>query len=336
MSVPVIALTGPLGAGKTTVLNHLLAAPGARVGVVINDFGAIDVDSGLVVGQVDEAASIAGGCVCCLPDAGGLDGALEKLSDPRLRLDAIVVEASGVAEPVALARLIRFSGAERARLGGVIDVVDAVEHERSVAEGLVAPARYGAATLAVVNKVDLIAEDARDARIAELAGLVRDRNPSVEVVPAARGAIDPALVFDVSGAEDPIDQLPLSQLLREEHAGHADHAHAASASAPAPEPVDAGALLDLLEDPPAHAYRIKGTVPVRTAKGSRAYTVHRVGRSIHVETAPTDRPADGLVAIGVDLDVVGAGERLERALRPASEPAGQGLRRLQRYRRLSA
>ena len=71
MSVPVIALTGPLGAGKTTVLNHLLAAPGARVGVVINDFGAINVDAGLVVGQVDEAASIAGGCgaACRMPAA---------------------------------------------------------------------------------------------------------------------------------------------------------------------------------------------------------------------------------------------------------------------------
>lgn len=335
MSVPVIALAGPLGAGKTTVLNHLLAAPGARVGVVINDFGAIDVDSGLVVGQIDEAASIAGGCVCCLPDAGGLDGALEKLSDPRLRLDAIVVEASGVAEPVALARLIRFSGAEHARLGGVIDVVDAVEHERSVEEGLVAPARYAAATLAVVNKVDLVAEDARGARVAELGAHVRAHNPHVEIVPAARGAIDPALVFDVAGEDDPIDQLPLAQLMREEHAGHADHAHAASASAQAAGPVDAAALLDLLEDPPDGAYRIKGTVPVRTPRGSRAYTVHRVGRSIHVEAAPGDRQADGLVAIGVRLDAVAAQERLERALLPAEEPAGQGLRRLQRYRRLS-
>jgi G3E family GTPase len=130
--VPVVAVTGYLGAGKTFLLNHLLRAPGARIGVVVNDFGALNVDAALVSGQVDEAAGISGGCLCCLPDAGGLDDALEKLSHPRLRLDAIVVEASGAADPVALARLIRFSGVERVRRGGVVEVIDAVEHFRTV------------------------------------------------------------------------------------------------------------------------------------------------------------------------------------------------------------
>src|SRR5690606_33643497 len=64
--VPVIAVTGHLGAGKTSLLNHLLRTPGARLGVVVNDFGTLNVDAALVTGQVDEAASISGGCVCCL------------------------------------------------------------------------------------------------------------------------------------------------------------------------------------------------------------------------------------------------------------------------------
>ncbi|MGV0802377.1 GTP-binding protein, partial [Mycolicibacterium elephantis] len=100
-AIPVIALTGYLGAGKTTLLNHVLRQPGARIGVVINDFGELNVDAALVTGQVDEPASIAGGCICCLPDDGGLDDALAKLADPRLGLDAIIVEASGLADPVA-------------------------------------------------------------------------------------------------------------------------------------------------------------------------------------------------------------------------------------------
>ena len=114
-AIPVIALTGYLGSGKTTLLNHVLRAPDARIGVVINDFGDINVDAALVTGQVDEPVSIAGGCVCCLPDDGGLDDALEKLTDPRLALDVIIVEASGLADPVAVSRLIRFSGVERVR-----------------------------------------------------------------------------------------------------------------------------------------------------------------------------------------------------------------------------
>ncbi|MER7798421.1 GTP-binding protein [Microbacterium sp. NPDC096154] len=154
--IPVIGVTGYLGAGKTTLLNHLLARPGARLGVVVNDFGEINVDAALVTGQIDEAASIAGGCICCLPDAGGLDDALARLTDPRLGLDAVLVEASGAADPLALARLIRFSGVERVRPGGLIDVVDAREHERAVDTGAVAPARFAAATLVVVNKLDCV------------------------------------------------------------------------------------------------------------------------------------------------------------------------------------
>lgn len=61
-------------------------------------------------------------------DDGGLDDALEKLADPRLGLDAIIVEASGPADPIAISRIIRFSGVERVRPGGVIDVSDATTH----------------------------------------------------------------------------------------------------------------------------------------------------------------------------------------------------------------
>ena len=124
-AVPVIALTGYLGAGKTTMLNHVLRTPDARIGVVINDFGELNVDAGLVTGQVDEPASIAGGCICCLSDDDTLDDALTKLADPKLDLDAIIVEASGMADPVAISRIIRFSGAENVRWGGVVDVIDA-------------------------------------------------------------------------------------------------------------------------------------------------------------------------------------------------------------------
>src|SRR5690606_16917809 len=175
--LPVIALTGLLGAGKTTLLNRLLRAPGARLGVVVNDFGAINVDAGLVMGQVDEAEAISGGCVCCLPDAGGLDAALEKLAQPRLRLDAVIVEASGVADPPTLARLIRFSEVDRIRPGGVVDVIDAAEHFETVDTGVLPPERYAAATLIVVNKTDRIPGEERDAVRRRIVERVRERNP---------------------------------------------------------------------------------------------------------------------------------------------------------------
>ncbi|WP_307837230.1 GTP-binding protein [Aeromicrobium sp. YIM 150415] len=333
--VPVIGLTGYLGAGKTTLLNHLLARPGARIGVVINDFGAINVDAALVSGQVDEAASIAGGCLCCLTDAGGLDDALERLTRPRLRLDAVIIEASGAAEPLALARLIRFSGAAHARPGGMVDVVDALEHRHTVDTGALPPMRYQAASLVVINKADRVPAGEREEALEALATRIRASNPDVPILTAERGRIDPSLVFDAASDEDPVDELPLAALARVD--GAAAHEHAVAVTVPATAPVEAGAVIDLLESPPAGVYRIKGCVSIRTRHRARRYLVNVVGHQVHVAPAPEPGPSGGLVAIGMRFDAAVVRARLEVALRASvrNTTSAAGFRRLQRHRRLS-
>lgn len=341
-AIPVIALTGYLGAGKTSLLNHVLRAPGARIGVVINDFGDINVDAALVTGQVDEPASITGGCICCLPDEGGLDEALAKLADPRLELDAIIVEASGLADPVAISRIIRFSGVERVRPGGIVDVIDAATHFDTVDRSTNPPARYGAASLVVVNKLDQIPEEARAAALERIEARVRERNPDVQIVGAIGARIDPALLYDVSDGSTPEagEQLSFRQLLIDSaptpHADQHDHVHAASVTATTAGCVDPGALFDLLEQPPAGVYRLKGTVAVRYRATVRNYVVNVVGTSIHVAAAPANARANSLVAIGTRFDVDEVRARVDAALHPSDGivPAA-GIRRLQRYRRLS-
>lgn len=328
--VPVVALTGHLGAGKTTLLNHLLRQPGARVGVVVNDFGDVNVDAGLVTGQVDEPASIAGGCLCCLEDVGGLDDALERLAQPRRALDVIVVEASGIAEPGALAQMIRASGAANVRPGGVVDVVDAVEYFDTVDGGGLPPARFAVATLVVLNKCDLLPEDEREAILARIEARVRELNPHVHVVRTSAGQVDPALVYDVASPDEPEDELPIAALMRAERSAPADHAHAASATRSILGPVAPAALATLLEGPPAGAYRIKGTVAVGAGARPQGYVVHVVGRQVHLTSCPPPE-ASTLVAIGLDLDPDLAGAALDAALQPASTPDPAGLRRLRRH-----
>ncbi len=335
-AIPVIALTGYLGAGKTSLLNHVLRAPGARIGVVINDFGDVNVDAALVTGQVDEPVSIAGGCVCCLDDENGLDEALEKLTDPRLALDAIVVEASGLADPVAVARLIRFSGVERMRPGGVVDVIDAATHFDVVDRGGAPLARYAAASLIVVNKLDQLADDARDDEFRRIEERIRQRNPQAHVVGAVGARIDPALLYDVSDGDDGSGQLSIRELLLDAHADEHDHVHAASVTGTGDGCVDPGALLDLLEEPPSGVYRIKGTVAVRSRERVRRYVVNVVGPSVHVATAPPNTRTNCLVAIGTRFDVDAVRTAVDGALRPHEGTASAvAMRRLQRYRRLS-
>ncbi len=338
-----IALTGYLGAGKTSLLNHVLRAPGARIGVVINDFGELNVDAALVTGQVDEPASITGGCICCLPDDGGLDDALGKLADPRLGLDAIIVEASGLADPVTISRMIRFSGVERVRPGGVIDVIDAATHFDTVDRDGTPPARYGAASLIVVNKLDQIPETRRAAELQRIDARVRERNPDVHVVGAVGARIDPTLLYDVSGADGGVDcdgQLSFRELLIDAEQDPLPEAHehvsAVSVTATSDGCIDPGRLLDLLEQPPAGVYRMKGTVAVRNRSRVRTHVVNVVGTTIHVAAAPPAAHANCLVAIGTGFDVDEVRARVELALVPHDGTApSAGMRRLQRYRRLS-
>ncbi len=336
--IPVIALTGYLGAGKTTVLNHVLRSPNARIGVVINDFGELNVDAGLVTGQVDEPASIAGGCICCLPDEGGLDLALTRLADPKLRLDAIIVEASGLADPVAVSRIIRFSGVDGVRPGGVVDVIDAATHFDTVDRDATPPARYGAATLVVVNKLDQIGD--RADTLQRIEGRVRSLNPHAYVVGATAGRIDPALLYDVAATAQESGQLTFRELIvdaePEAHADDHDHVHADSVTVFSAGCIDPAAVVDLLEQPPAGVYRMKGTVAVRYRASTRTYTVNVVGPSVHIAVAPPGAVANSLVAIGMGLDADDVRDRMGRALATVDGPApAHGVRRLQRYRRLS-
>ena len=338
-TIPVIALTGYLGAGKTTLLNHVLCQPGARVGVVINDFGELNVDAALVTGQVDEPASIAGGCICCLPDEGGLDDALAKLADPKLGLDAIIIEASGLADPIAISRLIRFSGVDRVRAGGVVDVIDAAAHFDTVDHHATPPARYGAASLVVGHKLDQGPDADRETVLHAIERRVRERNPDVHVVGATAGRVDPALLYDVSGSADVGGQLSLRELLvdaAEDDTHEHPHVHADSVTVTSDGCVEPGALIDLLEQPPAGVYRLKGTVAVGYRDRTRRYVVNVVGTSVHVANAPSSAGANALVAIGTRLDAEDVRERIEAALAPYDGAvSAAGVRRLQRYRRLS-
>ena len=123
------------------------------------------------------------------------------------------------------------------------------------------------------------------------------------------------------------------------HAGDHDHAHADSATVTSEGCVDPDALFDLLENPPAGLYRLKGVVAVRYRATVRRYVVNLVGTSIHVAGAPPTAAAgvgNHLVAIGMHLEVDDVRTRIRSALQPhAGAASARGIRRLQQYRRLS-
>jgi G3E family GTPase len=155
-AIPFTVIGGFLGAGKTTLLNRLLrGATGRRFAVLVNDFGALDIDGGLVADHGGDTIALANGCLCCTIGDSLVTTLLSLLERPE-RFDHIVVEASGVADPGRIADLAVLE--PRLARDGVIVVVDAAEVRARAADRRVGDTitrQLAAADLLVLNKTDL-------------------------------------------------------------------------------------------------------------------------------------------------------------------------------------
>lgn len=211
MPVPILLVTGFLGAGKTTVVNHLLAhAEGRRIAAVVNDFGAINIDAELLAGASDGVVSLANGCICC-----SLEGDLLRTLSALLRRDPkpeyIVIETSGVADPADIVRNLMDPVILReAPLETVVCVLDATAPPAAFEDAL-QRSQLRVADIVALSKLDLADEGAgvriRDAlRALRLPALVVDAN---------RGEIPAALLFpanlDRAPARDPGPRRPTEE-----------------------------------------------------------------------------------------------------------------------------
>jgi G3E family GTPase len=278
-AIPFTVIGGFLGAGKTTLLNRLLrGATGRRFAVMVNDFGALDIDGRLVAEHGGDTIALANGCLCCTIGDSLVTTLLSLLDRPE-RFDHIVVEASGVADPGRVADLAVLE--PRLARDGVIVVVDAAHVLQRAADrrvGDTVTRQLAAADLLVLNKVDL----AHD--LAALRGWL-----------SAQSA---APVLEARHADVPLDLL----FGLDRHGGPAGCGTAdgfASWSYEWPEPVERETVLAMLRDAPG-VLRAKGIVCFADTPGRRS-VVHLVGRRLDVsDDGPwSDNAISRLVLLGV-------------------------------------
>ncbi|MEB3961787.1 GTP-binding protein [Streptomyces kunmingensis] len=316
--IPVVVLAGFLGSGKTTLLNHLLHhSGGSRIGAIVNDFGAIEIDAMAVAGQLgDSTVSLGNGCLCCAVDASELDVYLDKLTRATQdghAMDVIVIEASGIAEPQELVRMVLASENPRIVYGGLIEVVDAAEFDATREKHPEVDRHLGIADLVVVNKSDRVPDAERE----RVLGAVRAAAERAAVVHASYGRIDPELLFDCRPTRERIGQLSFDDLYRgddldrgdDPHRGgaHDGHLHAAyeSLAFVSEVPMEPRALMDFFDSRPEGLYRIKGYVDFGAADALNRYAVHAVGRFLrfYPEPWPTgEERLTQLVLIGAGID----------------------------------
>ena len=204
MPVPILLVTGFLGAGKTTVVNHLLAnAEGRRIAAIVNDFGAINIDAELIAGASDGVVSLANGCICC-----SLEGDLLRTLSTLLRRDPkpeyIVIETSGVADPADIVRNLMDPVILReAPLETVLCVMDAATLPAALDDALMR-SQLRAADIVALSKLDL-ADESAGARMRE--AIRAQRVPAV-VVDARHGEIPSALLFPAAVNRAPAPRDP--------------------------------------------------------------------------------------------------------------------------------
>lgn len=220
--IPILALTGFLGAGKTSLLNHILKEnKGLKIGVIVNDFGAINIDSLLVARQTDSKLELSNGCICCAVEDSGLDDAISQLAHAGSMLDYIVIEASGLAEPRELVYILEASRNKYARLDGVISVVDAESVMELQEKHPDFFKQLDVADIIVLNKVDLVTPK----KLEETKGYLKFLNETTHIITAEHGTVDTRVLLDADTIKRREPKSGDQLTLDEPEEDHSEHLH---------------------------------------------------------------------------------------------------------------
>ncbi|MFM0509902.1 CobW family GTP-binding protein [Paraburkholderia sp. RL17-373-BIF-A] len=343
--IPVTVLTGFLGAGKTTLLNYILREKhGRKIAVIENEFGEIGIDGGLVLESTEEIYEMTNGCVCCVGAVReDLVRIVRMLVERPDRLDHIIVETSGLADPYPVAQTFFLDDpiAKQVSLDAVVTMVDA-KHIAAHLDDLVldgsdnqAVDQIVCADRIVINKVDLVGPD----DIASLTQRIRGLNATAEIVESSYAQIDLGKILGVGANEFSQILVETDGLHEEEHVhgheehehehehahhddDHAHHQHDESVSSVGIE-VDADIDLDALQawlaelrdSDTANLFRMKGILAVQGQ--SHRYVLQGVHNVIELRAAQawgSEPRSCRIVFIGRDLDRAALTDRFHACL----------------------
>lgn len=190
---PVTIITGFLGSGKTTLLNQILTnRQNLKIAVLVNEFGEINIDSQLLVSIDEDMMLLSNGCICCTINASLID-AVNKVLE-RDNIDYIVIETTGLAEPVPL--MMTFTSSDLrdiTRLDSILTVVDAENFNSNQFESKIAVEQIIYGDIILLNKIDLVSSE----KLEQIKEYINSVKIGAKIIPSEYGKIPLPLILDV-------------------------------------------------------------------------------------------------------------------------------------------
>jgi G3E family GTPase len=220
--VPVTIITGFLGSGKTTLLNHILQnQQGIKTAVLVNEFGEIGIDNDLIVATGEDMVELNNGCICCTINE-DLVKAVHKVLDRSDQIDYLVVETTGLADPLPVA--LTFLGTELrdvTRLDSIITLVDAANFSLDLFNSEAAQSQITYGDIILLNKTDLV--DEADVDLLEVR--LRDMKEGARIIRTTKSQVSLPMILSVGLFEsDKYLDTPDEHSHSHDHS-HSDHSH---------------------------------------------------------------------------------------------------------------